>query len=244
MVRNRLLARASSVIACGSFLVVGMSFGIPSANATCGADRPCFDKIYMEDPDTLVVTWHEGSRYHDFDQIRYSSPGGPEPQAQAEGGIYRIHEPRPGATYTLKVQSCERDVLGSTDCTPWDTTTFTVPKRNTFGGINTDDLTGMTQPDPPVVKAPVEDCPACATRGLPPVAGAPDVPAKPAATVTSDVDVYNAKNEPDGTGQVVGMLRNGSQVELIGSCQPESWCQVSGQAVPGGQGWVWGALQF
>jgi hypothetical protein len=72
----------------------------------------------------------------------------------------------------------------------------------------------------------------------------PATPATPSATVTSDVDVYNVKNEPDGTGHVVGILRSGSQVQLVGSCQPQSWCQVSGAAVPGGKGWVWGALQL
>jgi hypothetical protein len=76
-------------------------------------------------------------------------------------------------------------------------------------------------------------------------AAAPAPAAAPtAATVTSDVDVYNVKNEPDGAGHVVGMLSSGSQVQLVGSCQPQSWCQVSGAAVPGGQGWVWGALQL
>lgn len=64
------------------------------------------------------------------------------------------------------------------------------------------------------------------------------------ATVTSDVDVYDKKNEPDGAGQVVGILRAGTQVQLAGSCAPSSWCQVSGPNVPGGWGWVWGHLQF
>ncbi|MEV5802089.1 SH3 domain-containing protein, partial [Streptomyces collinus] len=59
-----------------------------------------------------------------------------------------------------------------------------------------------------------------------------------------DVDVYNVKNEPDGAGRVIGILRVGQQVELVGSCQRESWCQVAGRNVPGGNGWVWGHLQF
>jgi hypothetical protein len=219
--------------------------GLPQAHATCGSDRPCFDRIYMEGENTLVATWHEGNGDHDFNQFRYSSPGGPEPQAKVSGSEYRIHDPKPGATYTLKVQSCEGDSFGGTDCTPWDTATFTVPKRPLFGGnLDTSDLAGMPRPDSPVVKAPVLECPACADRGAPPLGGAPTPPATPTATVTSDVDVYNAKNEPDGAGHVVGMLATGKQVQLVGPCQPQSWCQVSGDAVPGGQGWVWGALQF
>jgi hypothetical protein len=66
----------------------------------------------------------------------------------------------------------------------------------------------------------------------------------PTATVVEDVDVYDAKNEPDGVGHVVGILRGGKQVGLVGSCAPSSWCQVSGDSVPGGTGWVWGHLQL
>ena len=76
----------------------------------------------------------------------------------------------------------------------------------------------------------------------------PEQPATPAAktaTVAGEaVDVYNAKNEPDGAGQVIGMLTVGTQVQLVGSCAPSSWCQIAGPNVPGGNGWVWGHLQF
>ncbi|MDQ8732841.1 SH3 domain-containing protein [Bradyrhizobium sp. LHD-71] len=69
-------------------------------------------------------------------------------------------------------------------------------------------------------------------------------PGTATATVIGDVDVYNNKNEPDGAGQVVGTLAAGTQVQLVGNCRPEDWCQVSGPNVPGGTGWVWGHLQF
>ncbi len=71
-------------------------------------------------------------------------------------------------------------------------------------------------------------------------------PALPTATATvaADVDVYTAKNEPDGAGQVVGFVRQGDQVNLLTDCAPESWCQVSGMTVPGGRGWVWGHLNL
>jgi hypothetical protein len=64
------------------------------------------------------------------------------------------------------------------------------------------------------------------------------------ATVVSDVDVYTAKNEPDGAGQVVGMLKSGESVKLAGPCTPDSWCEVTGTSVPGGHGWVWGHLNL
>jgi len=62
------------------------------------------------------------------------------------------------------------------------------------------------------------------------------------ATVTSDVDVYN---EPNGdTGQVIGMLRQGTQVNLVkgGGCPPDDWCQITGTNVPTGNGWAWGSF--
>ena len=69
-----------------------------------------------------------------------------------------------------------------------------------------------------------------------------DVPVTKTATVTNDVDVYDA---PGGSGKVTGILRRGSTVQLLGSCTPNSWCQVSGGAVPRGNGWVWGQyLQY
>jgi hypothetical protein len=64
------------------------------------------------------------------------------------------------------------------------------------------------------------------------------------AKVVSDVDVYDHKNEPDGAGQFVGILRSPNTVQLLGPCQKKAWCNVSGDAVPTGSGWVWGALDF
>ena len=64
------------------------------------------------------------------------------------------------------------------------------------------------------------------------------------ARVVSDVDVYDAKNEPDGAGVFVGILHSGNTVQLLGPCQKKAWCNVSGDAVPTGSGWVWGALDF
>lgn len=55
-------------------------------------------------------------------------------------------------------------------------------------------------------------------------------PATQTATVTGDVDVYDA---PGGAGKVIGMLRKGMQVPF-GSCRQDRWCQVTGV------GWVWG----
>jgi hypothetical protein len=74
------------------------------------------------------------------------------------------------------------------------------------------------------------DCivPATAPADTPP-------PPPQTATVTEDVDVYDA---PGGEGNVIDMLRSGQTVQLKGSCSPGDWCEVVGW------GWVWGHLQF
>jgi hypothetical protein len=43
---------------------------------------------------------------------------------------------------------------------------------------------------------------------------------------------------------VLGILRVGSKVELVGGCNPDDWCQVKGATVPTGQGFIWGHLKF
>jgi hypothetical protein len=57
----------------------------------------------------------------------------------------------------------------------------------------------------------------------------PQQQAKPMATVTGDVDLYDT---PGGSGNVIGMLNSGQQVEFI-SCKSDNWCHVA-------PGWVWG----
>ncbi len=61
------------------------------------------------------------------------------------------------------------------------------------------------------------------------------------AKVTEDVDVYD---KPGGDGNVTGVLRTPNTVQLAGACKKQDWCNVQGPAVPGGKGWVWGALDF
>jgi hypothetical protein len=51
------------------------------------------------------------------------------------------------------------------------------------------------------------------------------------ATVTSDVDLYD---QPGGEGNVIGVLREGSQVQA--KCREDQWCSIRADE---GQGWVW-----
>ncbi|MGB3020617.1 MAG: hypothetical protein WBB50_00655 [Methyloceanibacter sp.] len=68
-----------------------------------------------------------------------------------------------------------------------------------------------------------------------PPAAPPGTPAKKTATVTKDVDVYDAAG---GNGNQLGHLTAPNTVELAGACQ-DSWCNVQGAAVPTGNGWVY-----
>jgi hypothetical protein len=61
-------------------------------------------------------------------------------------------------------------------------------------------------------------------------------PAQAVATVTSDVDIYDA---PGGNGNKLGILRSGRQVKLVGNCKPNDWCNLVIPELPGGSGWVW-----
>ena len=127
-----------------------------------------------------------------------------------------------------------KDRLRASACddawTEWDERTFTVP-------LPPDDR-GRT-----LAKVPVGGANSTVLEkqiDLPNI----NAPTAPTASVAADVDVYNAKNEPDGAGHVVGILRQGGAVTLVGNCAPDSWCEVSGDAVPGGHGWVWGHLNL
>jgi hypothetical protein len=55
------------------------------------------------------------------------------------------------------------------------------------------------------------------------------------AKVIADVDVYA---KPGGNGDPVGILRAGESVALLSACA-DNWCNVAGEAVPGGKGWVY-----
>jgi hypothetical protein len=71
--------------------------------------------------------------------------------------------------------------------------------------------------------------------------------ARPQAVVNSDVDVY-AEPGGDDAQKLADFLRAGSVVSVLRSdpsCQKgqqEVWCQVQGNEVPNGKGWVWGTF--
>lgn len=237
----------SAALATG--LTVSSGMWAAPAYATCSPQaRPCITDVVMKNPTTLVFNWTDDAVAKPF-QVRYHStsdpdflgiPGGsviPENQFEAFGTSWEIRDVNPGETYVLKVQGCDPRAQSVLDAfnnscghwTEWDERTFTVPKSQSLRLPNVDSLLGGVGTSPQLEKQ----------INLPDVK-LPD----PTASVAADVDVYNAKNEPDGAGKVVGILRQGGTVTLMSDCTPESWCEVSGDAVPGGRGWVWGHLNL
>jgi hypothetical protein len=61
-----------------------------------------------------------------------------------------------------------------------------------------------------------------------------------ARTASRDVDVYAL---PGGVGKPLGILRSGSLVNLLVK-KPDDWCNVEGNSVPQGSGWVWCGAGF
>jgi hypothetical protein len=55
-----------------------------------------------------------------------------------------------------------------------------------------------------------------------------------------DVDTYDA---PGGNGKKLGVLRKDSVVSLLSPCQ-DNWCNVAGNAVPTGKGWVYSGPDY
>lgn len=103
-------------------------------------------------------------------------------------------------------------------------------------------------PPPPAQALPIPAAPPTPQRTGPPIKhlgkipppaespGAP-APAKTQATVTNDVDVYDA---PSATGNKVNglFLHAGDKYDLIAPCT-DNWCHLSIPAAPGGAGWVY-----
>jgi hypothetical protein len=65
-------------------------------------------------------------------------------------------------------------------------------------------------------------------------------PGTPSMGAALDVDVYDA---PGGNGKKLGVLRKGSVVSLLRPCE-DSWCNVAGNAVPTGKGWVYSGPDY
>jgi hypothetical protein len=80
----------------------------------------------------------------------------------------------------------------------------------------------------------------CTTLADPPPPASPSGPSQngTATVVGGDVDVHN------GLGDVIGVLRDGQQVEVTGTCRPDSQCRVLSAELPAGFGFVQGHLQF
>jgi hypothetical protein len=98
----------------------------------------------------------------------------------------------------------------------------------------------LGEPAPPPPPPPQRTGPPIKHLGKlppPPPTPAPGSAATPKATVTADVDVYDA---PNGTGNKLPdvSLQAGSTYDLITPCA-ENWCHLTIPEAPGGSGWVY-----
>jgi hypothetical protein len=94
---------------------------------------------------------------------------------------------------------------------------------------------------PPTNNAPVDiGTPVLAPDNPPPVVNPPKVPppvnppAALTATVTSDVDLYDKVNVPDGAGKKIGILRKNQVVTVSAPCPADDWCVLQS---PAGAAW-------
>jgi hypothetical protein len=97
---------------------------------------------------------------------------------------------------------------------------------------------GCATPPPAGPRPGPNNTPILAPDNTPPAQPPPlPTPAQPpTVTVSDDVDVYNI---PDGdTGKNLGILRKGSQVQVLD--RKNGFAHVKGSAVPTGTGYVWG----
>jgi hypothetical protein len=97
---------------------------LPVASAAaqhgCPADRPCIQELYQNGT-TIIVGWDGHEDFNHYN-VRWSRPGRDETQSEVNGGnsgSFRINNVHPGVRYTIKVQGCNRNLLGESSCTPW-----------------------------------------------------------------------------------------------------------------------------
>ncbi len=91
-----------------------------SPTVGCAVGRPC---ITLPGQNGRSVTF-EWTGEEDFDHynFRWSRPGRAEQQFETGGGTsgrFTINNVNPDMIYFAKVQGCNTDFFGSSDCTPW-----------------------------------------------------------------------------------------------------------------------------
>jgi hypothetical protein len=110
----------------------GKGFGNDSVG--CATDRPCIKDVWT-DGGTLRMKW---TATEDFDHynVRWSRPGKPEVQSEVSGGrdgSFQVTNDNSCTSYDLKVQGCQKPLIGSSTCTAWEETVFKTPPDHRSG---------------------------------------------------------------------------------------------------------------
>jgi hypothetical protein len=100
-----------------SVFVFSMASNNNARADNCPSDRPCFNENYQK-CHTVIFSFN-GIGGWDFYNIRYSTAGGGETQAENRSGKFTVPNARPNSTYRIKVQGCYSRALQSSSCSPW-----------------------------------------------------------------------------------------------------------------------------
>jgi hypothetical protein len=104
-------------------------FGAPAAaQRACPSNSPCITQDFQQGR-KLIVGW-DGHKNWDAYNVRWSRPGREWPQQELSGGRHgssQLNNTNRGATYTFRVQGCDKHFLSRSTCSPW--TVFTITAR-------------------------------------------------------------------------------------------------------------------
>lgn len=121
--RPRLVALTTGLaILAGALIASDTSVASPSRG--CAYDRPCIDDAYYTTARNIYVTWTATESFSHYNVI-WSRPGRAPAQVEVSGGrsgSFRIRNIRSWTTYTISVQGCNKSFLGSSRCSPWEST--------------------------------------------------------------------------------------------------------------------------
>jgi hypothetical protein len=93
------------------------------AQNLCRYDAPCFRAAYQDCH--KVIFDFGGVSGFDFYNVRYATEGGGTAQVENDSGIFVIDDAHANSTYTITVQGCNSSFLSSSDCSVWQSQSFT-----------------------------------------------------------------------------------------------------------------------
>lgn len=201
-------------------LTLAAALATPPAHADDGKIRAYIDRERYGGSECPALEYRE-----DLRQLAYAFARGsrlnPNPYPGTVRGFTGHGDPAAEATFKAVMEA--HGVIRDCTYTAYGVSLLRVDEVDTVAIV-------LGKPNPPVRtlgKNAGDDGPTNLDRSRTDLecVGCNPVPqATPTATVTSDVDVYDA---PGGTGTVVGMLRKGDVVAVVKPCPADDWCALA-----------------